>query len=167
MHLIDEIRSLWRHCVSADRALLSALESHSDEAQEAWREMAHVLGAEEIWLARLEGRAARCAVWPEGSLEETRALAELVHASYETYLARLQQADLELPVQYVNSAGQSFTGKTAGILLHVVLHGQYHRGKINLLLGQSGGQPRAVDYIAFLRGVPAATHEVRPRPESE
>jgi hypothetical protein len=38
----------------------------------------------------------------------------------------------------------------------VVLHGQYHRGKVNLLLRQEGEQPAPTDYIAFVRGVPAA-----------
>ena len=35
--------------------------------------------------------------------------------------------------------------------------GQYHRGKINLLLRQQQATPIPVDCIAFLRGSPAAT----------
>jgi uncharacterized damage-inducible protein DinB len=38
-----------------------------------------------------------------------------------------------------------------------MLHGQYHRGKINLLLRQAGLAPAPVDFISFVRGVPAAT----------
>ena len=39
----------------------------------------------------------------------------------------------------------------------MALHGQYHRGKVNLLLRQGGHAPAPVDYVAFVRGVPAAT----------
>ena len=48
-------------------------------------------------------------------------------------------------------------------LLHVPLHGQYHRGKINLLLRQAGRQPAPTDYITFVRGVSAATEEAARR----
>jgi uncharacterized damage-inducible protein DinB len=36
------------------------------------------------------------------------------------------------------------------------LHGQYHRGKINVLLRQSGAEPVLVDYIGYVRGAAAA-----------
>jgi hypothetical protein len=43
-----------------------------------------------------------------------------------------------------------------------MLHGQYHRGKINLLLRQSGAEPAPADYISYVRGVPAAVTPVGP-----
>ena len=42
-------------------------------------------------------------------------------------------------------------------MMHVALHGQYHRGKVNLLLRQEGLPPVPPDFIAWVRGVPAAT----------
>jgi uncharacterized damage-inducible protein DinB len=43
------------------------------------------------------------------------------------------------------------------MLLHVALHGAYHRGQIALLVRAGGSTPSPTDYIAFIRGAPAAT----------
>jgi uncharacterized damage-inducible protein DinB len=43
------------------------------------------------------------------------------------------------------------------ILLHTCLHGAYHRGQIARDLRQAGDPPEPTDYIAFIRGSPAAT----------
>ena len=72
------------------------------------------------------------------------------------YRARTK-GKVERMVDYRNSAGISFSTSAGDILFHVMLHGQYHRGKVNLLLRQSGFPPVPTDYIAFVRGVPAAT----------
>jgi uncharacterized damage-inducible protein DinB len=39
----------------------------------------------------------------------------------------------------------------------VALHGSYHRGQIALLVRAGGSTPAPTDYIAFIRGAPAAT----------
>src|SRR6185437_659206 len=96
------------------------------------------------------------AIWPSLSLPELAAFAPTMHEGYAAYLATLTDADLEQPVAYVNSAGLTFTNTVVDILMHVALHGQYHRGKVNLLLRQAGAEPALVDFIAFQRGVPAA-----------
>jgi len=157
MELIEKIRQLWDHVFWADALLLGAVPSDSSAAPEAFREFAHVIGTEEIWLARLEQRPPRAAVWPELSAPELRSLIEETHAASRAYLAELEAADLVATVRYTNSAGQEFTNSIGDILLHVALHGQYHRGKVNLLLRQAGLTPAPTDYIAFVRGVPAAT----------
>ena len=145
---IGQLRRLWAHAAWADGALLATLRERP-EAADAWREYAHLLGAEAVWLARLEQRPAPVAIWPT--------LHESLLAGYAAYLDRLTSASLAATVAYVNSAGQSFRTEAGDILLQVMLHGQYHRGRINLLLRQGGATPFAADYISFVRGVPAAT----------
>jgi uncharacterized damage-inducible protein DinB len=153
-----EIRRLWQHVVWADGVLLEALESASPVPAECLREYAHILGADEIWLARIEGRAPRAPVWPAPEIGEVRGLTALVHGSYARYLAALDHQELERSASYTNSAGIAFETVVADILVHVVLHAQYHRGKINLLLRQAGLAPAPTDYIAFVRGAAAATN---------
>ena len=63
---------------------------------------------------------------------------------------------LERTVHYRNSAGAEFDSKISDILLHVALHGSYHRGKIAAALRGAGADPAPTDYIGFVRGVPAA-----------
>ena len=157
MSAAEQIRRLWEHAAWADQRLLDALRAAPEPPAAALREYAHVLGAAEVWLARLEQRAPRAAVWPEAPLADAAALGEHVRDGYARYLSRLQDDDLPRAVAYTNSAGQHFATPAGDMLLHVALHGQYHRGRVNLLLRQAGLDPAPSDFIAFARGVPAAT----------
>jgi len=123
----------------------------------ALREYLHILGAAETWLARIEGRAPTVAVWPDAAEDDAGRLRERVAAGYSALLAGLDGGDRQRPVSYTNSAGASFTDSVEDVLLHVALHGQYHRGKVNAFLRAAGAHPVPTDYIAFVRGAPAAT----------
>lgn len=158
MTALAQLRRLWDHAAWADAVVWAALEAvPAGPPAGVLREYAHVLGAEEVWLARLEQRPARTAVWPDLPLADLRDLAQSMREGYTRYLAGLANADLERGLQYTNTAGRHFTTPIGDILLHVMLHGQYHRGKVNLLLRTSDLAPAPVDYITFVRGVPAAT----------
>jgi uncharacterized damage-inducible protein DinB len=150
-------RLLFEHVAWADRLLLDAILRLDPPPAEAWREYVHVLGAESVWLDRLLGRPQRVAVWPELTTAEATALAESLRGEYDRYVDTLDGNVLDERVPYTNSAGRSFETPVADILLHVALHGQYHRGKINLMLRRDGHEPAPTDYISFARGVPAAT----------
>lgn len=158
---LQQIRRLWAHAEWADEALFEALKDRTELA-DAWREYAHVLGAEETWLSRLEGRAAEAAVWPTLTVEQAGALREWLRGAYRAYLDRLDPADLGTSVDYTNSAGKPFSTDVGDILVHVALHGQYHRGKVNLLLRGAGAEPAPVDFIAYVRGAPAAVTQPPP-----
>ena len=150
------MRRMWEHAAWADRLLLGALLRLDPCPAAAWREYAHVLGAESVWLDRLLRRPARFAVWPTLEPAAAAALAESLRTEYVTYLEALTHDALDTPVSYVNSAGLAFETPVEDILLQVFLHGQYHRGKINLMLRQAHDEPVPTDYITFARGVPAA-----------
>lgn len=161
MDAMHVIRQSLAHSAWADAKLFAALEN-SPQHTTAWREYNHALGAAEVWLARLERRPASVPVWPVLSLEQANALREALAKGYERFANRLESGALSDVVEYTNSAGQTFHTAIGDILLHVALHGQYHRGKINLLLRQNATEPAPADYISFVRGVPAA---VTPVPE--
>ena len=158
----DTLIQLHDHLRWADQSLLAAIEAADQAPDEAIREFAHILGADEIWLARLEGRPATGPVWPNTSRLALRALATSVHEGFATYLAALPAEHLGQAVTYTTSDGRSFTTPVGEILLHVALHAQYHRGKVNLLLRAAGLTPAPVDFISFVRGAPAAVTRVDP-----
>lgn len=160
--MLEAIRQLWNHLVWADRRIIEALTAQEDRLPEAVREAAHLIATEEVWLARLERRPPGVPVWPDVTLAGVKQLAERTHAAWFRYLERLQESDLATPVNYRNSAGREFADPVGEILLHAALHGQYHRGKINLMLRQAGLKPAPADYIAFVRGVPAARQGAGP-----
>ena len=139
----------------ADEAILEAI--RAEPGDPIVKEFAHVLGCDETWLARVEGREPLLAIWPDLTASQLGETTRMVHEKYEAYFATLSDAALDAPIAYRNSQGQPFTSKLSDILLHAALHAQYHRGKINLLLRQTGAAPAPVDYISFVRGVPSAT----------
>ena len=157
MTALEQIQRLWKHAAWADAAILAAIDRPEQSPADAVREFAHVLGAEETWLARLEGRAATLPIWPELARTALAAVAGRIQDGYGSYLSALRDEDVERSISYVNTAGRSFETSIGDILLHVALHGQYHRGKVNLLLRQANAGPSPVDFISFVRGVPAAT----------
>ena len=157
MSALEHLRRLWNHAAWADATLLAELEHLPAVPAQVLREYAHVIGAEEVWLARLESRQSKAAVWPDLPLAAVADLARDTRAGYQRYLATSGEDQVARDVRYTNTAGRTFSGRIDDILLHVALHGQYHRGKVNLLLRQEGLSPVPVDFIAFVRGMPAAT----------
>jgi uncharacterized damage-inducible protein DinB len=153
----EHLKRLFEHMAWADTHALKALRESKGASELAHSELAHVLGAEHVWLARLEGRPATVAVWPELSVDECEALAHETQAGFRAFVDREDESTLERTVHYRNSAGAAFNSKVSDILLHVALHGSYHRGKVAAALRASGAEPAATDYIGFVRGVPAAT----------
>ena len=155
--MIEQVRTLWEHGHWADTRIAHALQGGGEESlTDALREFSHVLGTAETWLARLERRPAALAIWPDIGVPGLEPLVAQVHGRYTDYLARLTETGLQGTASYTNSAGDGFENRVWDILLHAAMHGQYHRGKVNLLLRQSGREPAPVDYIGFIRGVPAA-----------
>ena len=154
--MADHVRKLIDHLKWADAAALDALRASPGTDRSALTLYAHVLGAEAVWLARIEGRPSRVAVWPSLSVDECAALAAQNSADFDALLASLAPDDFARPIDYRNSAGQPFRSTLEDILLHVALHGAYHRGQVALVIRGGSGEPVATDYIAFIRGAPAA-----------
>lgn len=154
--MADYLERMLAHMSWADESVLQSLEANP-APEPRWLELfAHVLAAEHVWLSRIAGEKPEVAVWPDLWVKECRLLAEANRTRFAG-LAALPVSDRARPIRYTNSAGQEFTSTVEDILLHVCLHGSYHRGQIALAMRQGGGAPAPTDYIGFIRGVPAAT----------
>ncbi len=155
--MTDYLDKLFAHLAWADEHALQSLRDGGDDVVQAHELLAHILGAELVWLSRIEGRRPEIAVWPDLTLDECAALARRVCTSYERLLDGLDEAALARNVHYTNSAGLEFDSTVGDILMHVALHGAYPRGQIALLVRAGGSTPAPTDYIQFTRGAPAAT----------
>jgi uncharacterized damage-inducible protein DinB len=154
--VLGYIQTLAGHLEWADAAVLDALRNAPGSDPRALVIYSHVLGAEAVWLARIAGRPADVAVWPTLSLDDAAELAARNARELHALLSSLSEEELERAIDYRNSAGRDFRSTIADILLHVALHGSYHRGQIALVIRGGGGEPASTDYIGFVRGVPAA-----------
>jgi uncharacterized damage-inducible protein DinB len=146
------LERLFRFVAWADRRTLDSLRAVPLAAvAEALPLMAHVLAAEHVWLARLEGREPKHPVWPDLSLEACAQLLQENEAGYRAFVERLSDNHLAQLTLYRNAAGQEFQTPVLDILLQVITHGGYHRGQIAKILGRSGVTPASTDFIVFQR----------------
>jgi uncharacterized damage-inducible protein DinB len=159
----DHLARLYAHLRWADERALRALRAAPAPEPHATELYAHMVAAEHVWLARVRGEPARVSVWPAPDLDAMARLAAETHAALDALVSAADDAALAREVAYVNSAGEAFRSRLDDILLHVALHGAYHRGQIAASLRRSGAEPIATDYIAFARGAPAAVHRPDPR----
>jgi uncharacterized damage-inducible protein DinB len=145
------------HMGWADRHVLDALRGANPLDPKLLELFGHLLGAEHIWHARLVGAPPTVAVWPKLSLDQCAELASDTLDRLTALVAQLGPHDESRAVTYINSAGDTFTSTVAEILIHVAMHGSYHRGQIASALRAAGQTPTPTDYIAFTRGAPTAT----------
>lgn len=111
----------------------------------------HLIGAGRIWFDRLQGRPATMDVWPDLTLDQCEKEFRALDAAWKGYLDGLKQADLSRVVAYTNSKGERWESTIGDIMMHVNLHGTYHRGQIATLVRQSGNVPAYTDFIEATR----------------
>jgi len=149
---MQTIRRMMDHMYWADDALLAGLRGHSDENGEIGRLFRHLLIAEQVWVTRLEGKSsAHLTLWEESDVVSLEALARDNEQRYKRYIAGLSETDLDRMLDYANQSGTKFRTSIRDILIHVALHGHYHRGQINSALRRQAGNPVGLDYILFAR----------------
>lgn len=153
----DHFTKLYEHLEWAGTKVLANLRSAQNPRKRDLELYSHILGAEHVWLSRINGTTARVAVWPVLSLDECESLGRENVSAFNDLVSRLTPALLRKPITYRNSAGDQFTSTIEDILTHVAMHGAYHRGQIAASIRGAGDTPSPTDYIAFTRGAPAAT----------
>lgn len=109
----------------------------------------HIIGAQNTWVARINNVTPQLEIWPilmpgdwSKLLKENKdTLIEI--GSKETKLNEL--------ITYSNSTGKEFTNRVGDLILHLVLHSQYHRGQVIAYCRENIKQPPVTDMIAYLR----------------
>ncbi|SHS13945.1 DinB family [Mycobacteroides abscessus subsp. abscessus] len=149
---MNSIQSMYDHLHWANVRIINTLLSLSVPNKQAEKLFAHSLLAERVWITRLAGNScAQLPIWSDLSIESCEELLHKNHHDYQSFLSKLSKHESEQIVTYKNSTGTEFQNSIRDILVHVALHGQYHRGQINLLLRQSEEEPIGTDYIIFKR----------------
>ena len=147
--MADLLEKLYEHNWWAHDAIVAELRRAAPDA-ETLRLFAHIVAAEHLWLARIDGVKPRVAVWPALALDEIVTLEAENRPRFRELLARPDDTRRRR-VQYRNSAGNEFENDVDAILAHVALHGHYHRGQIARSMRAAGREPVYTDYIGFVR----------------
>jgi uncharacterized damage-inducible protein DinB len=160
--LVNTVRGLLAYTIWADRQLLEALRGLPSVDLErdtgtsfgsVLGTMAHILGAEQLWLSRLLGVPLRRLP----ALEDFPSVA-LLAASFEDfwpqlefYLASLADDQMGSAFSWTNSRGETHSAPLRQVLLHVVNHATYHRGQVVSQLRQLGHPAPSTDLV-YWRG---------------
>jgi uncharacterized damage-inducible protein DinB len=149
----DSIARMYAHMDWADQRLLALMNTVPlARAQPSMRLFSHLLAAERVWMLRLRGEDSSVqAIWPELTLEELNSLAAANRSAYARYLEALGDEDLTSEVAYTNQRGDSYRTEVGDILIHVAMHGSYHRGQIAAAVRAAGADPVNTDYITYVR----------------
>lgn len=135
----------------ANREVVSGLRRAHSAPTRSIKLLSHIVGTEFVWYARLKGETSRSAVWPEWSLEQIAAEIETLKSAWSAYLEALSEEDLARETSYTNSRGEHHRSRVEDVLVHVVMHGAYHRGQIAADMRGAGQQPVDTDFIVPVR----------------
>src|ERR1700756_3460135 len=115
--------------------------------------LAHIFGAEWIWLERFQGRSP--AGLPDAAKYPDAATLGKRWGEFEprllTFVRGLTQADLDRTLEYKTLKFGVYTNPLWQSMQHVVNHGTYHRGQVTTMLRQLGAQPILTDLMHFYR----------------
>jgi uncharacterized damage-inducible protein DinB len=115
--------------------------------------LAHVCGAEWVWLERFQGRS------PSG-MPDNSAFADVaslrarwgeLEICLMTFVRGLTQEDLDRVLEYKTMKFGVYKNPLWQSMQHLVNHGTYHRGQVTTLLRQHGAQPILTDLMHFYR----------------
>lgn len=113
--------------------------------------LAHILGAEWIWLRRWHGESPSTLLLATEfpSLASLKDRFAAIEQERRAFLDGLSEDRLTQPLHYRNTAGKAFTLPLVHSLQHVVNHGTYHRGQLTTMLRQLGAKPESTDLSRF------------------
>ena len=104
----------------------------------------HIHVVDRIFQHHLQGLPHAFQAPRSAEMPELRALAEsarVVDDWYASYVDGLSARDLEQPVDFVFTSGKPARMRQGEIILHVCLHGAYHRGNAGAVLQLKGLTP--------------------------
>lgn len=142
----------------ADRGLYDAVSRNferlnPEESSIMLRILDHIHTVDRIFQHHLQGvphafQAPRSQNLPQ--LEALAVSAREVDDWYASYVDDLAESDFEQPVDFVFTSGKAARMRRGEIILHVCLHGTYHRGNAGAVLQLKGLTPSRDAITDFL-----------------
>ncbi len=122
----------------------------TNQSSEALKLIAHLLGAQQIWLSRCKGENKLTGpIWPDWDLTTCQQVLNDNHTQWIAFLNSVN--DLEQKITYRDMKGNEFSSKLEDMITQVTNHGTHHRAQIGQLLKQEGKSLPITDYIFYIR----------------
>jgi uncharacterized damage-inducible protein DinB len=115
--------------------------------------LAHIFGAEWIWLERFEGRSPSSFPDTTGldDIEKLEARWNEFEPGLLNFARGVTQDGLDRVMEYKTMKFGVYRNPLWQSMLHLVNHGTYHRGQITTMLRQLGAQPILTDLMHYYR----------------
>lgn len=114
--------------------------------------LAHMAGAERIWLSRWKGESPG-GIWGPGDFDDVLSLRERwseLELERREFISGLDDEAIARALAYRNMKGEPHTLPLVRQMQHVVNHSTLHRGQVIGMIRQLGIAPPAVDLIFYL-----------------
>lgn len=142
----------------ADRGLYDVVGRHLDrlECQDAailMRILDHIHVVDRIFQHHLQGLPHRFQSPQSEEMPDFRSLAssaQEIDDWYASYVSNLPWNDFDQPVNFAFTNGSPACMRRGEIILHVCLHGTYHRGNAGIVLHKNGIMPKDDRMTDFL-----------------
>lgn len=141
-----KLAELFAHEKWANKEILSAAGDKPSEKFVVL--MSHIILAQDIWISRLSEKMSTTHPWDTMDVSK---MADRIQDNYEELLQIVKLKDLNAPVKYKNTKGETFSNSAIDILMHLLLHSQYHRGQLASDIKANGGKAPGTDYIFYKR----------------
>jgi uncharacterized damage-inducible protein DinB len=144
---MPDLHGLFEYDAWANREVIEHLRQMNAPTR-ALAIIAHIIGTGWLWLGRIHGDGNPAAVWPDLSLDECETQLNELVPQWQRVLAADEP---RRNINYTNSKGERWSSTVDDVLMHVIIHGAYHRGQIATIVRTSGTTPAYTDYIHCIR----------------
>jgi uncharacterized damage-inducible protein DinB len=144
-------RRLFAYDTWANRECVRSLRTLTPPPESAVGLLAHIAAAEWLWLGRMAHDVKRIAVWPTLTLAQCADEFRELEFAWDGFFEQVLPDRLGSSFEYSNSKGERYTSTVQDILMHLVLHGEHHRGQIARIVRDAGGEPAYTDFIHAVR----------------
>lgn len=161
--MLEYIRFLYSYNAWANNRILDTSENLSQEqflAGQAYSTenpsirdtLVHIMGSQEIWLARWGGVSPTRTLDPQDfqTLALIRQYWDQVEAHTRAYIDAVEDDVLSQVMEYTNTKGLPFAYPRWQTLAHQVNHATQHRAEVALLLTRLGFSPGDLDLLVYM-----------------
>lgn len=148
----EEALHVFEYDAWANDKMCDKLKGLSNVSPAVARQWAHLVGVQELWIARIAGEdTSKIVVWPTATLSDLEERLVRLRDRWKSCCRNLTPEILAQRVRFTNSAGTPCADPLEAILRQVVNHGTHHRAIIASTLRNEGIEPPVTDYIFWRR----------------
>jgi uncharacterized damage-inducible protein DinB len=163
MDQVSTLEWIFSYKAKANSEILAAMRQFDDASpakEIAVRVLSHIYAVDRIFAANLTGSehgysSPNPSQAP--SLEELSATIRTSDQWYINYVSLLDEAQLGERIDFIFTDGLPGRMSREEMLMHVTVHGEYHRGQISLILMQNSIAPPGDGFTTFLHKTEASS----------